>query len=1306
MILHKNLKSTLHETMKQIYILIIVLLFAPFLANSQAGNNVAREYNQILLKAITNDLARPTVHARNLYHLSAMTYDIYAVYFNKETYFLGKNSNGYTVNFNGKPSITDTILEMKEAISFASYRLLRHRFQNSPGVSITYSDLDNYMLSHGYDISNTSTSYLNAGAAEFGNYVAEQIINYGLQDGSNETNNYANTFYTPTNPPIEMGASGNPDIIDPNKWQAIDVPNALDQAGNPISGVPPHLSPEWGNVDSFSLHDSLKTQENINGNLYNVFCDPGNPAYIDTTDPSGLDSFYKWNFCMVPIWQSHLDPTDGVIWDASPTFIGNLSQNYPTNKEDIDTLYDYFDGGHANEQGYTVNPKTGQPYSSNIVRRGDYARVLAEFWADGLDSETPPGHWFKIYHQVSEHPDFEFKWMGQGQNLDTLFYDIMAHFTLGGMMHDAAVASWSIKGRYDYIRPASAVRYMGDKGQCSDPGDLSYHPAGLPIIPDYIELVYPGDPLAGLNNVNVGKMKLYTWKGPDFIPDPEEDFAGVGWILSENWWPYQRPSFVTPPFAGFISGHSTFSTTAAEVLTMITGDPFFPGGLGEFEATANEFLEFENGPSATVKLQWAKYIDAANQCSLSRIWGGIHPPIDDIPGRIIGQKIGPLGTNYADSIISIQKPSITNIVLSDSILNIDDIGNTFTMDVYFSESMNTLENPFINYPLDDPLTNSLTLLNQTWLNDTVFQIQYELINSSEELLDIVLQVDSAYALNNQKIILSNFKFPFVIDLVEPNLQVMNPSYNVISEPAVLNNFNLDVSFSEKCITDSIPSLNFIIPSTINNTLLQNQGNSEWLSDTTYRFAFEVIDNNEYISNIQFELENIFDIHGNMINTTPHNSNFIIDTESPLINTISTNKNNYTIDDIGFQTVEINIEFNKQMDTNYTPNFTFPNSNASDLLTINPFTSQWIDPYNFQGIFNLENDNKHVFDIAVQIGGVTDTSLNTISNPLFTDVFNIDTKRPIVNNAEASNAIIYDGNLGVNGFYTDVTFNEAMDQLAGLQLSLSHNQVDLTPSLTYNPFSTSWINDSIVRCYFNVNDQNIEVDSLLLSINFAKDSSGNIQNLYLQNNFIDLDTKNPNLLVFNASSYEIGNQTQAWESLQIYDEPMNQNIEPQLIFSPLAVSTILDFNTSNSTWINETTYSGSYDVIPSDTSLSSIDISVNTSKDLAGNLIAENSYNDFLVLSLSNLNLTSDELNTANIYPNPSPSNSILKMSFLQSTNLRKVSLIDYSGRILKVNRYNYSDNYFEFKLPILSTGNYFLKITSSNNTTNHKLIIN
>jgi hypothetical protein len=145
------------------------------------------------------------------------------------------------------------------------------------------------------------------------------------------------------------------------------------------------------------------------------------------------------------------------------------------------------------------------------------------------------------------------------------------------------------------------------------------------------------------------RLKPKAWRGHSVINNVDTDEAGAGWILGEKWEPYQRPSFVTPPFAGFVSGHSTYSSAAAEVLTMFTGDEYFPGGMGEFHAPANEFLVFEDGPSVDIDLQWATYRDAADESSLSRIWGGIHPPCDDIPGRIMAIEIGTDAFTLAES---------------------------------------------------------------------------------------------------------------------------------------------------------------------------------------------------------------------------------------------------------------------------------------------------------------------------------------------------------------------------------------------------------------------------------------------------------------------------------------------------------------------------------------------------------------------------------------------------------------------------------------------------------------------------------
>lgn len=291
------------------------------------------------------------------------------------------------------------------------------------------------------------------------------------------------------------------------------------------------------------------------------------------------------------------------------------------------------------------------------MQRGDYSRVLDEFWAVGPDSETPPGHWFTIANYVADHPLFERRFGGQGPIVDELEWDAKIYLMMGGAMHDAAITAWGIKGWYDYTRPVSALRLLAQNGQSSDPQGPSYHPSGITLRPGVIEVVTAESSAPGQRHAHlaasVGKIAIRAWRGPDAIQNPEIDTAGVGWILAENWWPYQRPSFVTPPFPGYISGHSTYSRTASELLTIITGTPYFPGGLGEFLAPQNEFLVFEEGPSQDIVLQWATYHDASDQTSLSRIWGGIHPPADDLPGRLIGQQVARDSVAHAQSFFGI-----------------------------------------------------------------------------------------------------------------------------------------------------------------------------------------------------------------------------------------------------------------------------------------------------------------------------------------------------------------------------------------------------------------------------------------------------------------------------------------------------------------------------------------------------------------------------------------------------------------------------------------------------------------------------
>jgi hypothetical protein len=579
------------------------------------AHSVARQWNEELLQAIRNDFARPTVHARNLYHSSVAMWDAWAAY----------DGNARGVLIDEFMTAPDRQAAREEAISYAAYRLLLWRFANSPGAGETLPSLDRKMDALGYDREFTSTE--GSTPAALGNRIAQHVIAFGLTDNANEQGNYENQFYLPVNRTLLPAFPGNPNIDDPNRWQPLALEFFVDQAGRVIpGGSPEFLGPEWGAVTPFALKDKDLTVYYRDGFDYLVYHDPGPPPLTG----SDRDAEYKAGFKQVAIWSGYLDPEDGVEIDISPGARGN------------NTL------GTNDGQGHELNPVTGQPYAPNPVPAGDYYRVLAEFWADGPDSETPPGHWFTLANYVSDHEMVEKRMGGKGALLDDLEWDVKVYLALGGAMHDVAVSAWGVKGWYDYVRPISAIRYMCDRGQSSDTELGSWHPDGIRLQPGAIELITEEtarsggihEHLAGRNGENIGKIALWSWRGPDYIEDPENSTAGVGWIRCEDWWPYQRPSFVTPPFAGYVSGHSTFSRAAAEVLTRLTGDEFFPGGMGTFAAPKNEFLVFEDGPSVDITLQWARYYDASDECSLSRIYGGIHPPADDIPGRLMGALIG------------------------------------------------------------------------------------------------------------------------------------------------------------------------------------------------------------------------------------------------------------------------------------------------------------------------------------------------------------------------------------------------------------------------------------------------------------------------------------------------------------------------------------------------------------------------------------------------------------------------------------------------------------------------------------------
>ncbi|MCA9169468.1 MAG: hypothetical protein KDB23_17470, partial [Planctomycetales bacterium] len=438
---------------------VLLLAALSVTASSSQAQSVARRWDEALLSAIRIDIPNPPVHSRNLYHTSAAMYDAWAAFdpiadghFVNEKYSFGSSKQS----------------AQQEAISYAAYRVLSARYALAADPTASQAIFDNLMSELGYDPSITTT--LGNSPAAVGNRIAANILAQSLNDGSNEANRYIdNTNYLSINEPMTVDYPGvvgptAPPITDPNRWQPLFIHSSQTQNGLQGSDLQKYLGAHWGSVTTFAMGNGESGQ--YTWSKY----DPGVPPQLNGTG----DAQYRADTVALLRFSNSLDPTQGdgaQLINISPSANGNRAL------------------GTHDSQGYDVNPVTGQPYTDNFVVTADYGRILAEFWADGPASETPPGHWNVIANTVSANPLLEKRIGGTGEIVDDLQWDVKMYLSLNGAVHDAAIAAWGIKREYDYVRPITKIRYQASLGQSTDASLPSYDADGLPLEAGLIELI-------------------------------------------------------------------------------------------------------------------------------------------------------------------------------------------------------------------------------------------------------------------------------------------------------------------------------------------------------------------------------------------------------------------------------------------------------------------------------------------------------------------------------------------------------------------------------------------------------------------------------------------------------------------------------------------------------------------------------------------------------------------------------------------------------------------------------------------------
>ncbi len=165
----------------------------------------------------------------------------------------------------------------------------------------------------------------------------------------------------------------------------------------------------------------------------------------------------------------------------------------------------------------------------------------------------------------------------RGSRAQRLASDVKLYFALNGALHDAAVATWGAKRRYQSVRPISMIRQLAFNGQ-------------LPLVPGLAERITKASRTPALAG-HIGDIAVRTARG---------------WVLGTRWLP--RAGIVTPPYPGWVSDGSAFGRAAAAILTAETGS--------------------------------ARYRRLADEEGRSGLYAGTQTAVDDAAGRSLGSTIG------------------------------------------------------------------------------------------------------------------------------------------------------------------------------------------------------------------------------------------------------------------------------------------------------------------------------------------------------------------------------------------------------------------------------------------------------------------------------------------------------------------------------------------------------------------------------------------------------------------------------------------------------------------------------------------
>ena len=156
------------------------------------------------------------------------------------------------------------------------------------------------------------------------------------------------------------------------------------------------------------------------------------------------------------------------------------------------------------------------------ARTADQSQI-AQFWADGGGTETPPGHWNHIAQDVAVQ-------MGNTMEENARLFAL-----LNIAMADAAICAWDAKYHYHNWRPVTAIRNADSDGNPLTEPDTTWSSfIGTPPFPDYVSGHSTFSAAAAtVLALHYGTDDIAFTTGSDFLPGVLRTFTSFSQAAGE-----------------------------------------------------------------------------------------------------------------------------------------------------------------------------------------------------------------------------------------------------------------------------------------------------------------------------------------------------------------------------------------------------------------------------------------------------------------------------------------------------------------------------------------------------------------------------------------------------------------------------------------------------------------------------------------------------------------------------------------------------------------------------------------------------